>query len=97
MESQNTEKNMQNCEDDVNTDRGLTKPAITRLARRAGVKSMSDECVGPVRNLVAMKLDELLSNAVIVNSQHTTKTIMEDDIYEALAFMNINVARTEEF
>jgi histone H3/H4 len=103
MQSQNTETNtykqndLRTNEDESHVDRGLTKPAITRLARRAGVKSMSDECVGPVRNLVAMKLDELLSNAVIVNGQHTTKTIMEDDIYEALAFMNINVARTEEF
>ena len=84
-------------QDDQDLDRGLTKPAITRLARRAGVKSMSDECIGPVRNLIAMKLDELITSTIIVNGQHTTKTIMDDHIYQALSFMNINVARTEEF
>ena len=83
--------------DDQDLDRGLTKPAITRLARRAGVKSMSDECIGPIRNIIAMKLDELITSTIIVNGQHTTKTIMDDHIYQALSFMNINVARTEEF
>lgn len=82
---------------DQDLDRGLTKPAITRLARRAGVKSMSDECIGPIRNIIAMKLDELITSTIIVNGQHTTKTIMDDHIYQALSFMNINVARTEEF
>lgn len=82
---------------DQDLDRGLTKPAITRLARRAGVKSMSDECIVPIRNLIAMKLDELITSTIIVNGQHTTKTIMDDHIYQALSFMNINVARTEEF
>ena len=38
---------------------GFTKPAITRLARRAGVKSMSDDCVDVVRSMIALKLDEM--------------------------------------
>ena len=77
--------------------KGFTKPAITRLARRAGVKSMSDDCIIPLKHLVAMKLDEVLSTTLIVNSQHATKTIMPDDVYEALSLCGINVARTEEF
>ena len=88
-------------DDDVNgsqpSGKGFTKPAITRLARRAGVKSMSDDCIIPLKHLVAMKLDELLSTTLIVNSQHATKTIMPDDVYEALSLCGINVARTEEF
>ena len=88
-------------DDDVNgsqpSGKGFTKPAITRLARRAGVKSMSDDCIIPLKHLVAMKLDEVLSTTLIVNSQHATKTIMPDDVYEALSLCGINVARTEEF
>ena len=82
---------------DQTNDRGLTKPAITRLARRAGVKSMSDDCVVPIRNLIAMKLDEIMSTTITVNTQHTTKTIMADDVYEALSFTGVNVARTVDF
>lgn len=82
---------------DQSNGKGFTKPAITRLARRAGVKSMSDDCIVPLKHLVAMKLDEVLSTTLIVNSQHATKTIMPDDVYEALALCGINVARTEEF
>jgi histone H3/H4 len=85
--------------DDVEIEncKGFTKPAITRLARRAGVKSMSDECIVPLRHLVAIKLDEILRTTLIVNSQHATKTIMPDDVYEAFSLCGINVARTEEF
>ena len=82
---------------DQSNGKGFTKPAITRLARRAGVKSMSDDCIVPLKHLVAMKLDEVLSTTLIVNSQHATKTIMPDDVYEALSLCGINVARTEEF
>ena len=62
-------------------DKGFTKPAITRLARRAGVKSMADECVVPLKNLLAIHLDKILYNTVIVNSQHATKTIMPEDFF----------------
>lgn len=78
-------------------EKGLTKPAITRLARRAGVKSMSDDCIAPIKHLIAMKLEEILYTTTVVNSQHTTKTIMPDDVYEGFAFLGINVARTDEF
>ena len=76
---------------------GFTKPAITRLARRAGVKSMSDECIIPIKHLLAMELESILNTTLIVNKQHATKTIMPDDVYEALHLSGINVARTEEF
>ena len=89
------EKSNQSLQD-IN-DKGFTKPAITRLARRAGVKSMSDDCVIPIRNLIGMELDKILQIAVIVNQQHSTKTIMPDDIYDALTILGTNVAKTEEF
>lgn len=103
IRNDNTDKvfKIQTEEDDLNTDddncKGFTKPAITRLARRAGVKSMSDDCICPIKHLIAMKLDDILETTLIVNSQHATKTIMPDDVYEAFSLCGINVARTEEF
>ena len=92
-----------NIDQDLNNEnnnecaKGFTKPAITRLARRAGVKSMSDDCILPLKHLVAIKLNEILYTTTVVNDQHATKTIMPDDVYEALSLCGIHVARTEEF
>ena len=46
---------------------GFTKPSITRLARRAGVKSMSDDCVDTIRSLIGVELNEIVRMAVILN------------------------------
>ena len=75
---------------------GFTKPSITRLARRAGVKSMSDDCVDTIRSLIGVELNEIVRMAVILNEQNSTKTVMTDDIYNALKFLNMNVARSDE-
>ena len=75
---------------------GFTKPSITRLARRAGVKSMSDDCVDTIRSLIGVELNEIIRMAVILNEQNSTKTVMTDDIYNALKFLNKNVARSDE-
>jgi histone H3/H4 len=74
----------------------LPKPSITRLARKAGIKSLSDECHNTVRALVADILKKTSSNIFIVNSEHQTKTIMVDDVYEALRLMGHNVTESSE-
>jgi histone H3/H4 len=75
---------------------GITKPSLTRLARRAGVKSLSEDCFDTVRNLIGMKLSEVLKIVSIVNSEHQTKTIMASDIYEALHLLNYNVTQSND-
>ena len=74
----------------------ITKPSIARLGRRAGVKSLSDDCYDNIRNLIHQKLDEILKTVVIVNSEHNTKTILVNDIYESLTLLNHNVAQSSE-
>jgi histone H3/H4 len=74
----------------------LPKPSITRLARKAGIKSLSDECHNTVRCLVEDILKKTASNIFIVNSEHQTKTIMVDDVYEALRLMGHNVTESSE-
>ena len=60
---------------------GFTKPSITRLARRAGVKSMSDDCVDTIRSLIGVELNEIIRMAVILNEQNSTKTVMTCLLY----------------
>ena len=72
----------------------ITKPSITRLSRRAGVKSLSDECHDPIRKLMDLKLDEVIKAIITVNSEHNTKTIMSSDVYDALKLLNYNVTQS---
>jgi len=74
----------------------ITKPSITRLARRAGVKSLSEECHNTVRRLVEEYLNDIVVAALVVNSEHNTKTLMPDDIYEALRIRGYNIAQSRD-
>jgi len=74
----------------------LTRPSITRLARKAGVKSISEDCFAEIRELTKNKLVSLLKVALIVNSERQTKTIMPDDIYEALRLLGENIAESHD-
>jgi histone H3/H4 len=74
----------------------ITKPSITRLARRAGVKSMSDDCYSTVYNLAESFLSEVVSASLIVNSEHNTKTLMSVDVYEALRLKGYNIAQSND-
>lgn len=74
----------------------LTKPSITRLARRAGVKSVSEECFNTIQDLVSNQLEEIIHAALVVNSEHQTKTLMPDDVSEALRLLGYNVAQSTD-
>lgn len=72
----------------------ITKPSITRLARRAGVKSVSDDCFHAIRHIIANRLDELVFAALVVNSEHQTKTLMPDDVYDSFRLIGQNVTQS---
>ena len=72
----------------------ITKPSITRLARRAGVKSVSEDCFNPIRHLISNRLHELVLAALVVNSEHQTKTLMSEDIYDSFLLMGENVTQS---
>lgn len=74
----------------------ITRPSLTRLARRAGVKSVADECYPYIRALIAHQLDLVVRNSLVVNSEHTTKTLMTNDVYEALALLGENLTRSND-
>jgi histone H3/H4 len=74
----------------------ITKPSITRLARRAGVKSLSEECYNNIRGIVNAELSDIIVASLVVNSEHNTKTLMPEDIYEALRLRGHNVTQSTE-
>jgi histone H3/H4 len=73
----------------------LSKSSITKLARRAGVKSLSEDCYNTIRNLIGIKLNILAKATLIVNESHGVKTIMTSDVYKALELLGYNVTQSE--
>ena len=69
----------------------VTKPSIMRLARKAGVKSLSEDCYKTVNDTIESTLDDILRISMIVNTERNTKTLMSDDIYTALSLQGFNV------
>ena len=74
----------------------LTKPSITRLSRKAGVKSLSEDCYNTIRNLINTTLNEIITVSLIVNSESKTKTLKEDDIYQAIQLCGYNIAKSND-
>lgn len=73
---------------------GLSKPCISKLSRMAGAKSLSDDCYDTIRNLIGIKLNEIISNIIIVNDNHQIKTIMSNDVYKALELSGILITES---
>lgn len=74
----------------------ISKPSISRIARRAGVKSISEECYETIRNLIGMELTSIVKNIILMNNHNQTKTIMVKDVYDTLHLMNYNVTQSND-
>ena len=74
----------------------ITRPSIKRLARSAGIKSISDDCFNIIRELINHKLKEIINTIIIVNSERQKKTIMSDDVYEAIHILGYNITQSND-
>ena len=74
----------------------FTNPSIKRLARKAGIKTLSDDCYDEIRNIINIKLKSILETSFIVNQHHKTKILMINDIYEALTLLGENFAYSDD-
>jgi histone H4 len=63
---------------------GITKPAIRRLARRAGVKRISVLIYGEIRGVLKMFLQNIISDAVVYTEHAKRKTVSCMDVVYAL-------------
>jgi histone H3/H4 len=72
----------------------ISKPSINRFAKLAGIKSMSEDCYDLIKNIMFEKLDDIINIAIITNSERQTKTLMAEDIYNALHILDQNLAKT---
>tara|TARA_Y100000389_G_C17318986_1_gene442021 strand:+ start:77 stop:331 length:255 start_codon:yes stop_codon:yes gene_type:complete len=74
----------------------ITNPSITRLARKAGVKSLSEDSYDEIIKTIDSSIENIIKIALVVNNNKPTKTLMIGDIYDAMSLDNNNVAYSTE-
>ena len=63
---------------------GVTKPAIRRLARRGGVKRISDLMYEETRDYIKQFLMQVLHDATVFSEHARRKTVTTSDVVVAL-------------
>lgn len=63
---------------------GVTKPALRRLARRGGVKRISNHIYEESRNTLKSFLEQVVRNAVAFSEHAHRKTVTSMDVVYAL-------------
>lgn len=63
---------------------GVTKPAIRRLARRGGVKRISEKCYDEIRAVLKAWLGDVIRDAVTYTEHARRKTVTGMDVVLAL-------------
>ena len=74
----------------------INKPSLSRLSRKAGVKSMSEDSYSQINDFIEEKLNEVLQNIIIINTEKNTKTIMPEDIYAGLQLSGYNITSSSD-
>ena len=74
----------------------ITKPSMTRLARRAGIKSVSEDCFPLMHKIIGSSIKDIVKAALVVNSARETKTLMARDIQDAFRIKGLNIAHSTE-
>jgi len=73
------------------TIQGVTKGDIRRLARRGGVKRISGPIYDETRTQLKKRLQEILTNVVIITEHSKRKTVTVTDVIYALRRMGTPV------
>lgn len=74
----------------------ISKLSVDKLARKAGIETISGECHDTIQEIIAKKLEDITRLVKITNSQGSTKTIMPEDVYTAFRISGNNIAKTTE-
>lgn len=62
----------------------ITKPSIQRLCKKAGVKSMSLDCIDLIKNMMEFECEKLIDIIISYNETNKSKTVMVDDVYRSI-------------
>ncbi len=62
----------------------FTRPSILKIARKAGVKSLSDDCYALLDTYMAMRIEQLVKQGISIHKVRGGKVLLPDDIQQAL-------------
>lgn len=67
-----------------NTPTFYTKPAIVRLARKSGIKILTDDAIPLIDNMLRERVRELTKDSLVVLMARNARTLQSADVMEAL-------------
>lgn len=73
---------------------GITKPAIRRLSKRAGVLSLGDLSVVESRGIIKMYLENVLQDTVNATEYRRAKTVSPEDVKFAFEQRGVNIVHS---
>lgn len=62
----------------------ITSPSLVRLARAAGIESISTDAINELRSVIEYYLDNIVNTAVIYMEHSARQTLMSQDIQHAI-------------
>ena len=75
---------------------GITKPALQRLAQRAGVKRIGGLVYQELRGIMKIALENLLRDSINITEHHRKKTVGGEEVKEALYLRGVNILYYEK-
>ena len=73
----------------------ISKPSLTRLARKAGIKSLSDECFPLLNSIIDSRIEDILKISHVLMEQREGRIILERDCYDAVSILGEEMGRSD--
>ena len=79
-----TEETPQVEQAETNSNTYFTRPSIVKLARKAGVKSLAEDCYQVIDTLMIDSIERFVREGLLVNKVRGAKVLTADDVQHAL-------------
>lgn len=83
-EKPHSQKTIKRIRPHKDTLQGITKPALRRLARRGGVKRISEQTYQHMREVIGLFLRKTIRDSITYTEHARRKTVTSDDVVMSL-------------
>lgn len=75
----------------INAEQGITKPALRRIMRKAGVLYSSKTIYEELKDVLKVRMRPLLRNVIIIMNNDERKIVRYTDVIHAAEYLGINI------
>jgi histone H3/H4 len=75
----------------IDDDIRLSQPSIIRLARRAGITSISTDALETIQDIMKIKLNNIISHSVVIRDERNVKILSVADVKVAIGLTDSNI------